>query len=275
MPATNPFGKTGTGVIIADCRLMIYDFKPKKINNLKSKIPMSIIQEFLRYNRQTILPEIGYEGQEKLKKTKVLVIGAGGLGCPILQYIATAGVGFIGIMDFDTIEIHNLHRQVLYTENEIGQQKAVVAKEIVSKLNPLIEAVSINEKLTLKNASKIINQYDIIVDGSDNFTTRYLVNDICVELNKPLVYGSILKFEGQVAVFNHNGSKNLRDLFPEMPNPKDVPNCNLNGVLGTLPGIIGTMMAHETLKLILELPTLKNELILFNTLNWNFTKLNF
>ena len=236
---------------------------------------MSLIQEFLRYTRQTILPEIGDEGQEKLKTAKVLVIGAGGLGCPILQYIATAGVGFIGIMDFDTIEIHNLHRQILYTENEIGQEKALVAKEVVSKMNPLIEVESINEKLALNNAAAIIQQYDVIVDGSDNFATRYLVNDTCVQFQKPLVYGSILKFEGQVAIFNHNGSKNLRDLFPEMPDPKEVPNCNLNGVLGTLPGIIGTMMAHETLKLILELPALKNELVLFNTLNWSFTKLNF
>ncbi|MBZ4041749.1 HesA/MoeB/ThiF family protein [Flavobacterium hibisci] len=236
---------------------------------------MSIIKEFLRYNRQTILPEIGDEGQEKLKRARVLVIGAGGLGCPVLQYIATAGVGFIGIMDFDTIEIHNLHRQILYTESEIGQRKAIVALNMVSKLNPLIQAEAIAEKLTIENAAEIIQQYDIVVDGSDNFTTRYLVNDTCVDLNKPLVYGSILKFEGQVAVFNHNGSKNLRDLFPEMPDPKYVPNCNINGVLGTLPGIIGTMMAHETLKLILELPSLKNELVLFNTLDWSFTKLNF
>ncbi|WP_347050408.1 HesA/MoeB/ThiF family protein [Flavobacterium olei] len=236
---------------------------------------MSIIQEFLRYNRQTILPEIGDEGQEKLKNSRVLVIGAGGLGCPVLQYIATAGVGYIGIMDFDVIEIHNLHRQILYTEDEIGKPKAIVAEQVVSKLNPLIKAVAIEEKLTEENASNIIQQYDIIVDGSDNFSTRYLVNDVCVALKKPLVYGSILKFEGQVAVFNSDGSKNLRDLFPEMPDPKEVPNCNLNGVLGTLPGIIGNMMAHETLKLIIGLPTLKNEIILFDTLNWSFTKLNF
>ncbi|WP_163398039.1 HesA/MoeB/ThiF family protein [Flavobacterium fluviatile] len=236
---------------------------------------MSVIKEFLRYSRQTIIPEIGDEGQEKLKKARVLVIGAGGLGCPVLQYIATAGVGFIGIMDFDTIEMHNLHRQILYTESEIDQQKAIVAQNVVSKLNPLIQAEAISEKLTIENAAHIIQQYDVIVDGSDNFATRYLVNDTCVQLNKALVYGSILKFEGQVAVFNHNGSKNLRDLFPEMPDPRHVPNCNLNGVLGTLPGIIGTMMAHETLKLILELPSLKNELVLFNTLDWSFTKLNF
>lgn len=236
---------------------------------------MSIIQDFLRYNRQMMLPEIGDIGQDKIKQAKVLVIGAGGLGCPILQYLATAGVGTIGIVDFDLIEIHNLHRQILYTEDTIGQAKTPTAKAVVKKLNPLITVIPFEEKLTLENAFNIIQDFDIVVDGSDNFRTRYLVNDTCVSLNKTLVYGSILKFEGQVAVFNHNGSKNLRDLFPEMPNPKDVPNCNLNGVLGTLPGIIGTMMAHETLKLILNLPTLNNELILYNTLNWDFTKLNF
>ena len=236
---------------------------------------MSIIQEFLRYNRQTILPEIGDEGQSKLKNAKVLVIGAGGLGCPILQYIATAGVGTIGIVDFDKIEIHNLHRQILYTENEIGNSKAVTAKSVLEKLNPLISVIVFEEKLTIDNALKIIQEFDIIVDGCDNFTTRYLVNDTCVALGKPLVYGSILGFEGQLAVFNHQGSKNLRDLFPEPPNPNDVPNCSLNGVLGTLPGMIGTMMAHETLKLIIGLPSLKNELVLFKTLEWSFVKLKF
>ena len=236
---------------------------------------MSIIQDFLRYNRQVILPEIGDEGQAKLKKAKVLVIGAGGLGCPILQYIATAGVGTIGIVDFDKIEIHNLHRQILYTEDQIGLPKALTAKETIKKLNPLIEVQAFEEKLTVENASRIITDFDIVVDGSDNFSTRYLVNDTCVTLEKPLVYGSILGFEGQLAVFNHQGSKNLRDLFPEPPNPKDVPNCSFNGVLGTLPGMIGTMMAHETLKLIIGLPSLKNELVLYKTLDWSFVKLTF
>lgn len=236
---------------------------------------MSIIQDFLRYNRQMMLPEIGDSGQEKLKKAKVLVIGAGGLGCPILQYIATAGVGTIGIIDFDTIELHNLHRQILYTEEQVGQSKAIIAKSVLETLNPLIHVIAFEEKLTVENAAQIIMNFDVIVDGCDNFETRYLVNDTCVALGKSLIYGSILKFEGQMAVFNHNGSKNLRDLFPEPPNPKDVPNCNLNGVLGTLPGIIGTIMAHETLKLIMDLPTLENELILFNTLDWSFTKLKF
>ena len=236
---------------------------------------MSVIQDFLRYNRQVILPEIGDEGQNKLKKAKVLVIGAGGLGCPILQYIATAGVGTIGIVDFDKIEIHNLHRQILYTEDQIGLPKATTAKATVEKLNPLIAVQAFEEKLTVENASRIIADFDVVVDGSDNFSTRYLVNDTCVALGKPLVYGSILGFEGQIAVFNHQGSKNLRDLFPEPPNPKDVPNCSFNGVLGTLPGMIGTMMAHETLKLIIGLPSLKNELVLYKTLDWSFMKLNF
>ena len=236
---------------------------------------MSIIQDFLRYNRQMMLPEIGDSGQEKLKKAKVLVIGAGGLGCPILQYIATAGVGTIGIVDFDKIELHNLHRQILYTEQDVNKAKAITAKSVLEILNPLIEIIAFEEKLTAENAEKIIQDFDVVVDGSDNFATRYLVNDTCVALGKTLIYGSILKFEGQMAVFNHKGSKNLRDLFPEPPNPKDVPNCNLNGVMGTLPGIIGTMMAHETLKLIMDLPTLENELVLFNTLDWSFTKLKF
>lgn len=236
---------------------------------------MSIIQDFLRYNRQMMLPEIGDLGQEKIKKAKVLVIGAGGLGCPILQYLATAGIGTIGIVDFDKIELHNLHRQILYTENQVGQAKASTAKSVLETLNPLITIIAFEEKLTAENALQIIRNFDVIVDGSDNFATRYLVNDTCVTLGKSLIYGSILKFEGQLAVFNHNGTKNLRDLFPEPPNPKDVLNCNLNGVVGTLPGIIGTMMAHETLKLILDLPTLENELVLFTTLDWSFRKLKF
>jgi adenylyltransferase/sulfurtransferase len=222
-----------------------------------------------------MLPEIGDSGQEKLKKAAVLVVGAGGLGCPVLQYLATAGVGKIGIIDFDKIELHNLHRQILYTEKHVGQAKATTAKSVLEILNPLIQIQAFDEKLGLENASKIIQNFDIIVDGSDNFASRYLVNDTCVALGKSLLYGSILNFEGQMAVFNHKGTKNLRDLFPEPPNPKEVPNCNLNGVLGSLPGIMGTMMAHETLKLILNLPTLKNEIVLFNTLDWNFRKLQF
>jgi len=236
---------------------------------------MISVNDFLRYNRQMMLPEIGETGQEKLKDARVLVIGAGGLGCPILQYLATAGVGTIGIIDFDKIELHNLHRQILYTEKQIDFPKATTAKSVLESLNPLVNYIAFEEKLTTENAESIINEFDVVVDGCDNFATRYLVNDTCVELGKSLIYGSILKFEGQVAVFNHRGSKNLRDLFPEPPNPEDAPNCSLNGVMGTLPGIIGTMMAHETLKLIVGLPTLENELVIFNTLDWHMTKIKF
>lgn len=221
------------------------------------------------------LPEIGELGQLKIKQARVLVIGAGGLGCPILQYLVAVGVGNIGIVDFDKVELHNLHRQILYTENNVGQLKSTSAKTILENLNPNITIQTFEEKLSETNANEIIKNFDFIVDGTDNFTTRYIINDACVKINKPLIYGSIFKFEGQIAIFNHKNSKNLRDIFPEPPNPEDVPNCSLNGVLGTLPGIIGTMMAQETLKLILELPTLNNELLLFDTLNLNFTKLKF
>lgn len=236
---------------------------------------MNKIYEILRYQKQTMLPEIGDTGQEKLKNAKVLVIGAGGLGCPILQYLSTSGVGTIGMVDFDRVELSNLHRQILYSENTIGLPKVKIAKEVLKGLNPNSNYISFEEKITAANCERILSQFDIIVDGCDNFATRYLVNDTCVQLGKPLIYGSILKFEGQMAVFNNKGSKNLRDLFPEPPNPEDVPNCSLNGVLGTLPGIIGTMMAHETLKIITNLPCLTNELIIFNTLEWNFIKLKF
>lgn len=236
---------------------------------------MISIDNFLRYNRQMMLPEIGEEGQEKLLNARVLVIGAGGLGCPILQYLTTCGVGTIGVIDFDIVELHNLHRQILYTGKHIGQSKAITAKTILEKLNPICNYIVYNEKLTPENCTSIISNFDVVVDGSDNFSTRYLVNDTCVLFSRPLVYGSILKFQGQMAVFNHNSSKNLRDIFPEPPNPEDLPNCSLNGVLGTLPGIIGTMMAQETLKLVMDLPVLHNEIVLFDTLNLNFTKLKF
>ena len=236
---------------------------------------MVSIDTFLRYNRQMILPEIGEEGQEKIQNSKVLVIGAGGLGCPVLQYLAAAGVGTIGIVDFDTVELHNLHRQILYNDSQLGKSKALTAQEVLRKLNPATQYIVYDEKLTNDNCTDIISGFDVIVDGSDNFATRYLVNDTCVILGKALVYGSILGFEGQMAVFNHSGGKNLRDIFPEPPNPEDVPNCSLNGVLGTLPGIIATMMAHEVLKLVAGIVVLKNEMVLFDTKYWSFKKISF
>ncbi|QYS90148.1 HesA/MoeB/ThiF family protein [Flavobacterium davisii] len=236
---------------------------------------MLTIPDYLRYSKHLLVPEIGEEGQLKIKNAKVLVIGAGGLGCPILQYLTSAGVGTLGVIDFDTVALHNLHRQILYTEIDIDLPKVNQAKMALEKLNPLIEIQVFNQKLTLENAPSLFENFDIIVDGCDNFTTRYLVNDICVQLGKPLVYGSIFKFEGQLAVFNHNGSKQLRDLFPDSPNPEDVPDCSLNGVISSLPGIIGTMMAQETLKMIIGLPVLTNELIVFSTFNWEFQKFAF
>ncbi len=236
---------------------------------------MGLIDDFLRYNRQIMLPEVGAEGQQKIGNARVLVIGAGGLGCVIHQYLAAAGIGTLGILDFDTVELHNLHRQILFSDTHIGKSKVTAAKQVLSVLNPNINLLVFNEKLTEENAMAIFEQFDLIVDGSDNFATRYLVNDTCVILEKALIYGTIFKFQGQLAVFNFQGSKNLRDLFPESPNSENVPNCSENGVLGTLPGIIGTMMAQETLKLVCGMPVLHNELILFDTQNWNIKKINF
>ena len=232
-------------------------------------------EELIRYNRQMILPEIGLKGQEKISSAKVLVIGAGGLGCPALLYLSAAGVGTIGIIDFDKVELHNLHRQILYSTEDVGKSKAITAAEKLKKQNPHTNILVFDEMLSETNAEKIISHFDIVVDGSDNFLTRYLVNDTCVKLNLPLVYGSILKFEGQIAVFNYKGGKNLRDLFPEPPNAEDVPNCDENGVLGTLPGIIATMMVQETLKIILEMEVLRNQLLIFDTKNWTLNKLEF
>ncbi|MDM1345514.1 HesA/MoeB/ThiF family protein [Myroides marinus] len=231
--------------------------------------------DFLRYSRQMNLTEVGVEGQMKIKQAKVLVIGAGGLGSPVLTYLSSCGVGTLAVVDFDTIEQHNLHRQILFTEEDINQNKTAVAYQRIKQINPHINFTVYNQKLNTNNAEQILRHYDIIVDGSDNFSTRYLVNDTCVLLNKTLVSGTIFGFEGQISVFNHKGSPNLRNLFPEPPAVEDVPNCNLNGVLGTFPGIIGTIVAHETLKAILELPTLSGQLLILNTLTWEINKLRY
>lgn len=232
-------------------------------------------ENYQRYHRQIIVPEIGINGQLKLQEAKVLVIGAGGLGSPVLLYLAGAGVGTLGIADHDTIAVHNLHRQVLHTESSVDTLKADSAKECLQQLNSTVQYYVHREKVSIDNATEIISGYDLVVDGSDNFATRYLVNDTCVTLDKPLVYGSILGFEGQMAIFNHKGGKDLRQLFPEPPPAELVPNCGENGVIGTLPGIIGTMMAQEALKLLTGMPVLHNQLLLFNTLHWNFRKLSF
>jgi len=231
--------------------------------------------DFVRFEKHLLLEEVGFDGQKLLKNAKILVIGAGGLGCPITQYLASNGVGTIGIVDFDHIALSNLHRQILYTEKEVGQPKVQVAKEKLQAHYSELELHIHEVKLTADNAASLIEPYDLVIDGSDNFATRYLVNDTCIALDKPLVYGSILKFEGQMALFNHRGGKNLRDIFPEPPNPEDVPSCSENGVLGTLPGIIGLMMAQEALKLVLNLTVLHNELVVFDTLKMELKKFRF
>jgi len=232
-------------------------------------------EEFKRYQKQVMVDDIGINGQIKIKQSKVAVIGAGGLGCPILYYLTSVGVGTIGIIDFDTVEESNLHRQTLYTPNDIGQLKAEIAVQKLSAQNPYVKLISHNNLLNEENAETILSQYDIVVDGCDNFLTRYIVNDVCVKLNKPLVYGSILGYDGQLATFNYKGSKNLRDIFPEAPNAEDVPNCSENGVLGTVPGIIGCMMAQETLNVILGSEQLVNTLLLYNTKLMTSKKLNY
>ena len=223
-----------------------------------------------RYQRQLILDGFGEEGQRTLLGAKVLVIGAGGLGCPASQYLTAAGVGCIGIVDDDRLALHNLHRQVLYTTDDVGQLKAEVAERRLRIMNPDVQLNIYPIRLTNKNALNIIKDYDIVLDASDNFTTRYVINDACVLENKPLVYGAISRFEGQVAVFNvlHAGQcVNYRDLFPKPPDPGSVLNCAEAGVLGILPGIIGTMQASEVIKLLTGIGTsLVNQLLTYNVL---------
>lgn len=232
-------------------------------------------EEFKRYNKQIMLEDVGITGQLKLKRSKVAVVGAGGLGCPVLQYLCGVGIGTIGIIDFDKVEESNLHRQILYTFEDLGKHKAEVAQFKLSRQNPHIQLTTHNVMLTEENASEIFNNYDIIVDGCDNFMTRYIVNDTAVAIGKPLIYGSILGYEGQLSTFNYKGSKNLRDIFPIPPDPEDVPSCSENGVFGTVPGIIGTLMAQEVLNLIFEKPALINTLMIYNCARFQGTKLNF
>ncbi len=230
---------------------------------------------FNRYSRQIFIEEIGVAGQRKLAQAKVLVVGAGGLGSPVIQYLAAAGVGTLAVVDFDHVEWHNLNRQVIHQEKSVGSTKTESAVAFVQSFNSQISCVPITDKITVDNVEEIFQAYDIIVDGSDNFTTRYIINDACVRLGKALVYGSIFAHEGQVAVFNHQGGKNLRDIFPEAPDESLAPNCDQFGVLGALPGIIGSMMAMQVLQMVTELKPLHNQLLIMDTQHWEFTKLNF
>lgn len=210
-------------------------------------------EEIEIYDRQILLNNIGLSGQEKLKKSKVLVIGAGGLGCPVLRYIAAAGVGKIGIVDFDTVSISNLHRQILFDFSDVNTNKASTAKQKLTNINPYIEIEAYPEKLTVNNVLSIFEEYQVIVDCTDNYESRFLVNDACVLLGKPFVYGSIYKFEGQVSVFNWKGGPTYRCLFKDYPTDESTTDCNAAGVLGVLPGLIGLYQANEVLKLVLEI----------------------
>jgi adenylyltransferase/sulfurtransferase len=231
--------------------------------------------EIRRYARHLILPEIGLAGQKKIRSTRVLCVGAGGLGSPVMMYLAAAGIGRLGIVDFDTVDASNLQRQIVHHTEDVGRPKTQSAQETIQRLNPHVEVEPHHTRLTSQNALAIIQPYDIVVDGTDNFPTRYLTNDACVLLQKPNVYGSIFRFEGQASVFApHLGGPCYRCLYPEPPPPGVVPSCAEGGVLGVLPGIIGAIQATEILKLALGIgSSLLNRLLLFDALEMKFREL--
>ena len=232
--------------------------------------------EKARYARHLILPQVGELGQKKIKSSSVLVVGAGGLGSPVLLYLAAAGIGRIGIIDDDKVDITNLQRQIIHSTSSVGELKVESAKRRINQINPEIIIEIFDERLNIVNAEKIIDKFDIVVDGTDNFSTRYTISDCCEILDKPWVFGSIHRFEGQVSVFNLNGSPNYRDLFPKAPPPELAPNCAEAGVLGVLPGIIGSFQANEVLKIILGIDgTLDSELLLSDTISMNIRKLRY
>ncbi len=232
--------------------------------------------EIARYQRHLSLAGFGPVAQEKLKTGRVLVIGAGGLGCPVLLYLAAAGVGRIEIVDNDRVDVSNLQRQVLYTMSDVGLQKAVTAVRRLNALNPLIEIAGHTARFTRDNALALVRDVDVVIDGSDNFSTRYLANDACVLADRPLVYGAIHGYEGQASVFNFNGGPTYRCLFPEPPAPGTVPNCAEAGVIGVLPGLIGTIQATEAIKLLTGIgEPLSGRLLLWNSLTMTSRTLRF
>ena len=229
-----------------------------------------------RYSRHLIMDGVGSVGQRKLIDSKVLIVGAGGLGSPVALYLALAGVGTIGIVDFDTVDVSNLQRQILHTDADVGRPKVISAKETINAHNPETNVILHEEPINSDNAMDIILNYDIIVNGADTFAPRYLVNDACVLLNKPNVYGSIFRFEGQATVFNYKGGPHYRDLYPEPPPPGMVPSCAEGGVLGILPGIIGVIQATETVKIILGVgEPLSGRLLVIDTLGMGMRSLSY
>ena len=237
-------------------------------------------KELARYSRHLSIDDFGLEAQKKLKRSSVLLIGTGGLGSPVLSYLAAAGVGKLGIVDFDKVESSNLHRQLLFGESDIGKSKVKAAEKRLKDINPYVEIEMYETLLTSDNAMDIVADYDLVIDGTDNFPTRYLVNDVCVFLDKPNVYGSIFQFEGQVSVFNYvddegNRGPNYRDLFPDPPPPGLVPSCAEAGVLGVLPGIIGSMQASEAIKILTDTgDPLSGSLFLFDALSFSTKTVN-
>ena len=237
-----------------------------------SSSPELTHDEIRRYSRHLILDQFGVSGQRKLKGTSILCIGSGGLGSPVLMYLAAAGVGTIGVVDDDVVDESNLQRQIIHSTAALGVPKVDSAAERIAGINPHVNFRKHAFRLTAANALELIREYDLVVDGSDNFPTRYLVNDACVLSGKPLIYGAIQKFEGQVSVFNYNGGPNYRDLFPEPPPPGEVPSCAEGGVLGVLPGVIGCMQATEAIKVALKVPngTLSGRLLLYDAMRMKF-----
>jgi molybdopterin/thiamine biosynthesis adenylyltransferase/rhodanese-related sulfurtransferase len=239
-----------------------------------SSLPELTNEEILRYSRHLILPEVGMEGQRRLKNAKVLMIGTGGLGAPLGLYLAAAGIGRIGLVDFDVVDVTNLQRQVIHGTKDVGRLKIDSAAESMQDINPALKIDKYNVALSSANALEIFKDYDVIVDGTDNFPTRYLVNDACVLLDKPNAYGSIFRFEGQATVFHHQDGPCYRCLYPEPPPPGLVPSCAEGGVLGILPAVIGSIQATETVKLILgKGTTLSGRLLLYDALNMKFREL--
>ncbi|HEY2118757.1 MAG TPA: molybdopterin-synthase adenylyltransferase MoeB [Candidatus Acidoferrum sp.] len=247
-----------------------------KEQTLTGHVPAASLtnEEILRYSRHLIMPEVGMDGQLKLKGAKVLLIGTGGLGAPLGLYLTAAGVGKIGLVDFDIVDFTNLQRQVTFGTSDVGKPKTEAAKARLTNLNPDVEITTYETKLTSENALEIFKDYDVIVDGTDNFPTRYLVNDACILLGKPNVYGSIFRFEGQCTVFGMPDGPCYRCLYPEPPPPGLVPSCAEGGVLGVLPGIIGSLQAMETIKLLIERgESLVGRLLLFDALALKFREL--
>jgi adenylyltransferase/sulfurtransferase len=231
-------------------------------------------KQFSLFLRQMILDEVGMEGQKKIRNSKVLVVGAGGIGCPLITYLLRAGVGTLGIVDFDKVDITNIHRQFLYSDENAGQYKLDVLEKELSLYD--FQKINFHKlKLDENNAAEIFRNYDLVIDGTDNFKTRYAVNDACVLLNKPLISASILGFQIQLFLFGQPSVKNLRYIYPEPPLPGEVPSCSENGVLGPVAGMAGMMVALEALKLILNIQSFKDAFLILDLKNWNLDKLSF